>query len=147
MKNNSVNYCVGIDGCKDGWVVVYCPPLAFNEAKAKHYRQLSLLENDFGNRSSIIIDMPIGLEVTEPNRQCDIEARKFLGSRGSTIFSPPCLDAISSITYEEAKSINHKKTGKSIEKGTNKANWNGYGFHSYKIEGRKFDSIPSCIFQ
>tara|TARA_B100000989_G_scaffold152727_1_gene113936 strand:+ start:1722 stop:2453 length:732 start_codon:yes stop_codon:yes gene_type:complete len=47
---------------------------------------------------------------------------------------------------EDEKYID-KKTGKTITRGTNKADWNGYGFHSYKIEGRKFDSIPSCIFQ
>ena len=38
------------------------------------------------------------------------------------------------------------KTGKALVKGTNVAEWNGYKFHSYKIQGRKFYDIPSCIF-
>jgi len=38
------------------------------------------------------------------------------------------------------------KTGKALVKGTNVAEWNGYKFHSYKIQGRKFHDIPSCIF-
>jgi hypothetical protein len=39
------------------------------------------------------------------------------------------------------------KTGKALTRGTNKAEWNGYGFHSYKITGRTTYNIPSCIFQ
>jgi hypothetical protein len=39
------------------------------------------------------------------------------------------------------------KTGKALVPGTNKAEWNGYEFHSYKITGRKTYDLPSCIFQ
>ena len=38
------------------------------------------------------------------------------------------------------------KTGRALVKGTNVAEWNGYKFHSYKMQGRKFYNIPSCIF-
>ena len=116
MKKNLPQYCVGIDGCKDGWVVVYCPALTFKKAKCQHYRKLSQLKSDFASDSIIVIDMPIGLEVNRPNRSCDIEARKFLGHRSSTVFSPPCQDAIFAKNYEEAKAINLHKTGKSISK-------------------------------
>ena len=109
-------YCIGIDGCKDGWVAVYCPVSDFKKAKAQHYKKLSQIENDINAPTLGIIDIPIGLEFDKPNRSCDIEARKFLGRRSSTIFSPPCLDAIHLETYEEAKIINHKRTGKSISK-------------------------------
>tara|TARA_A100001011_G_scaffold386539_1_gene462574 strand:- start:551 stop:1099 length:549 start_codon:yes stop_codon:yes gene_type:complete len=60
--------------------------------------------------------MPTGLEINKPNRSCDIAARKFLGPRSSTIFSPPCQDAIYSKNYDEAKATNLKKTGKSVSK-------------------------------
>ena len=116
MKKNLPTYCVGIDGCKDGWVVVHSPVSSFNKAKAQHYKTLSQLKNDFDSNSIFIIDMPIGLEVDKPNRSCDVEARKFLGHRRSTIFSPPCRDAINSKTYQEAKAININKTNKSISK-------------------------------
>ena len=109
-------HCVGIDGCKDGWVAVYCPTFSFKQAQAQHYRELSDLTNDFTPNSIIIIDIPIGLPNHMPNRPCDIEARKFLGHRSSTIFSPPCHDALYSTNYDEAKIINLKKTGKSISK-------------------------------
>lgn len=38
------------------------------------------------------------------------------------------------------------KSGRALVKGTNVAEWNGYKFHTYKIQGRKFYNIPSCIF-
>ena len=116
MKIQTSTYCIGIDGCKDGWVAVYCPVLAFDQAQAKHYTELSQLRNDFIKPSIIIIDIPIGLETNEPNRSCDIEARKFLRNRSSTVFSPPCLEAIFSTDYNTAKEINLKRTGKSISK-------------------------------
>ncbi len=116
MKKNLPTYCVGIDGCRDGWITVYAPVSSFDKAKAQHYQTLSQLKNDFDANSIFIIDMPIGLEVNKANRSCDIEARKFLGHRRSTIFSPPCRDAINSGTYQEAKAINLKKTNKSISK-------------------------------
>jgi len=47
---------------------------------------------------------------------------------------------------EDEKYINIK-TGKALVPGTNKAEWNGYEFHSYKIAGRETYDIPSCIFQ
>ena len=116
MNKSPPTYCVGIDGCKDGWVVVYCPISSFDKAKVKHYEKLSQLDNYFNRPSVIIIDIPIGLETNKPNRSCDTAARKFLGRRSSTIFSPPCQDAIFSRDYEEAKTINMQKTGKSISK-------------------------------
>ena len=38
------------------------------------------------------------------------------------------------------------KTGKALLPGTNRSEWEGYGFHTYKIAGRETYSIPSCIF-
>lgn len=147
MKKNYSAYCVGIDGCKDGWVAVYCPAFSFNRSKVRHYKKLSQLTEDFSQNSTLVIDIPIGLETDNPNRTCDIEARRFLGSRSSTIFSPPCLDAIRSPSYEEAKVLNLIKTGKSISKQS----W----FLSKKIlEAKKFnenemnlnEGHPECSF-
>lgn len=139
--------CVGIDGCKDGWVVVSCSNSSFGTATAEHFKELSQLSEKISKDSIVIIDIPIGLEENIPNRACDIEARKFLGKRSSTIFSPPCIDALSCRSYNEAKTVNFSKTGKSISKQS----W----FLSKKIlEARKFsedhfnlkEGHPECSF-
>ena len=147
MKKAPLDYCVGIDGCRDGWIVVYSPISSFSQAKAQHYKKLSQLKEDFSKKSIIVIDIPIGLETTKSNRMCDIEARKFLGSRSSTVFSPPCVDALYSKDYDEARVVNLKRTGKSISKQS----W----FLSKKIlEARECSEIgldlkeghPECSF-
>ena len=147
MLETLPNNCVGVDGCKDGWVVVSCKDSSFKNAKAYFYKKLSQLSENFCNSSIIIVDIPIGLEATSSNRACDVEARNFLGKRSSTIFSPPCLDAIFCESYNEAKATNITNTGKSISKQS----W----FLSKKIiEAKKFsenqfnlkEGHPECSF-
>ena len=38
------------------------------------------------------------------------------------------------------------KAGRALVKGTNVAEWQGYKFHTYKMSGREYYNIPSCIF-
>jgi predicted RNase H-like nuclease len=47
-----------------------------------------------GPASIICIDIPIGLVSGHGQRTCDVEARKLLGRRRSSVFPPPCRDAL-----------------------------------------------------
>ena len=56
------------------------------------------------------MDIPIGLldAAKRGGRDCDIEARKRLGSRrGSSVFPPPVRATLDSDDYAEANVINH----------------------------------------
>ena len=76
----------GVDGCKGGW-------LAF------HFNGEYWSENLFGNINElynesdselILIDIPIGLRETESSeRLCDLESRKTLNKRKTSIFPVP----------------------------------------------------------
>lgn len=73
----------GADGCRAGWVVATRDGAIVTR---------TLAPSGF---ATIGVDMPIGLPVST-SRACDIEARRFLGSRRSTIFPTPpraCLGA------------------------------------------------------
>ena len=149
MKKTSTAFSIGIDGCKDGWIVVSCPVFAFSEARARHYESLVELKNDFTKSSICIIDMPIGIEHNKPNRSCDTAARKFLANRSSTIFSPPCHDALFSQTYEEANAINKQKTGKGISKQSwflSKKIIETQNFMRYKKGLNLKEGHPECSF-
>lgn len=63
----------------------------------------------------IFIDMPIGLPDQEPGRDCDQELRKALG-RGfsSSVFSPPCREALYAADYQTASQVNARQTGKKL---------------------------------
>ena len=48
----------------------------------------------------------------------EIEARAFLGSRASTIFSPPAINTLNAKNYLDACRINYNEEGKKISKQT-----------------------------
>lgn len=102
--------CAGVDGCAAGWVV----------ATRNGVRVVSDIVDVFDAGHTVVgIDMPIGLPHDVP-RAADLEARRFLSPRGSTIFPTPpraCLDATD---YLDASRISAEITGKKLTKQT----WN-----------------------
>ena len=108
--------CVGIDGCKSGWIAISSYPFFFKKAKVNYINDLKDLKLLFPDSSIFLIDIPIGLKNTRKSRLCDLHARKFLGLRKSSIFIPPCKDALLKDSYEEANETNKFKTGKGLSK-------------------------------
>jgi predicted RNase H-like nuclease len=93
----------GVDGCRQGWVVV-----ERDAAGAVGVR----VEVDIGSvlcdqgLAVVAIDIPIGLlDAAEPGgRECDRQARTLLGAgRASSVFSPPVRSVLSASGYEDAK--------------------------------------------
>jgi len=103
---------VGIDGCPAGWFGFYIDDADnYNFAVHESLNKLVLaLPADL-----YFIDMPIGLNTVNSQRQCDIELRKLL-PRGlkSSVFSPPVKAALYAKSYQEACALNASKTGKKI---------------------------------
>lgn len=102
-------WVAGIDGCRAGWVVV-CLPLRTASASLPLFSMCPT----FGDvlacvpRPEIIaIDMPIGLlEAPQPGgRLCDREARRLLGRRASSVFTPPCRPWLTATTYDQVRHL------------------------------------------
>ncbi|WP_410510187.1 DUF429 domain-containing protein [Methanosarcina hadiensis] len=114
---------VGVDGCRAGWFAVF---LEEDENGCKWevavFPEFSCLINFLENKYReadplVLIDIPIGLkDGGSGERLSDIEARKILKARKSSIFPVPCREAIYAETYEEACNINERLTGKRISK-------------------------------
>jgi len=68
----------------------------------------------FPNVDRIMIDIPIGLSSKNFNRTVDAKARTYLRSRKSSIFSPPCREAVYAENYRKALEINKIIIGKGI---------------------------------
>ncbi len=68
----------------------------------------------------ILADMPIGLlssgQIFSGNRPCDATARKFLGKKHSSIFNPPCIEALQEKSYQQASATNFGILGKKLSK-------------------------------
>ena len=111
---------LGIDGCRGGWLVARATLAAtgvevtFNgmDVCAHLADGVPFTETPQGAAGASggdswvgTIDMPIGLldEPTPGGRECDRAARRLLGARRSTVFSPPIRPALDASTYAEAK--------------------------------------------
>ena len=70
----------GVDGCRGGWVV------AGSDGSLTVVGRIGdVLDGGF---DAVAIDIPIGLPDAGP-RRCDVEARRLLGPRRSTVFPAP----------------------------------------------------------
>jgi predicted RNase H-like nuclease len=100
----------GFDGCPTGWLGAIWrgpghPPDAICLASLR-YAEAALPPDTL----AVAIDIPIGLlDAAAPGgRPCDQEARKLLGPRSSSVFSPPSQTALSATNYVEACKLNRQ---------------------------------------
>jgi predicted RNase H-like nuclease len=76
----------GIDGCAGGWVVVTVEADGGASRSINRVDDLSgiVADLDSGRLGAVAIDIPIGLP-DEGSRRCDLEARKLIGPRRSSV--------------------------------------------------------------
>ena len=90
----------GVDGCRGGWAVALA-----NHDEILDVRVVPTFADVLALRpAAIAVDMPIGLSNAGP-RACDIEARRRLGARRSSVFPAPLRPMLDATTYEEALHI------------------------------------------
>jgi predicted RNase H-like nuclease len=70
---------------------------------------------DDGTLAAAAIDIPIGLAPLGP-RRADVEARRRLGPRRSSVFPAPVRAVLAASTYEEACALSRAASGKAISK-------------------------------
>jgi predicted RNase H-like nuclease len=102
---------VGIDGCPKGWFLISIDQ--DGNFGLNVFDHIDSLWNEHKDSSLILIDIPIGLPHWR-SRLCDVEARKLLGKRGSSIFPAPSREAINQPDYERACKVNQKILGKKL---------------------------------
>jgi len=107
----------GIDGARGGWVVVTVTCDGNDEADVRVVPDLhAVIERiDSGALAAAAIDIPIGLATGEP-RRADVEARRLLGARRSSVFPAPARSVLAASTYEQACALSRAACGKAISK-------------------------------
>ena len=70
---------------------------------------------DGGPLRAVAIDIPIGLPESGP-RQADVEARRRVGPRRSSVFPAPARAVLGATTYAEACARSRQASGKAISK-------------------------------
>ncbi|MGE4503985.1 MAG: DUF429 domain-containing protein [Desulfovibrionaceae bacterium] len=111
---------VGVDGCRAGWLAVSLGPMP-TPGRAEQWEcslwpSMAALWKGLASRAALVlVDMPMGLPWPDnPVRECDALARKHLGPRRSSVFSPPCREALKARTHEAACAMNRRVLGRGL---------------------------------
>lgn len=88
----------GADGCRTGWVI--CRRDADGSLDIRVEKTLA---DACEGLSVLAVDMPIGfVDVPRPPRACEVEARRHLPGKASSVFPTPCRSVLAYQTYPEA---------------------------------------------
>ena len=102
---------LGIDACRMGWCVIG----EINSSLVWGcYKSIKEVEQAFPAVETILIDIPVGLSSLKFERTIDIKARQYLKNRKSSIFSPPCREAVYTNPYQAALKLNRQVIGKGM---------------------------------
>ena len=100
-------WVAGVDGCRAGWIVVLVDERT-PQLRAQHVRLCAGFDEVLSvapQPTVLAIDIPIGLldESWPGGRSCDQQARRLLGRRASSVFSPPCRRILEATQYEQVR--------------------------------------------
>ena len=106
-RRRAVPWVAGVDGCRAGWVVVLVEQQTQRRRQhhlrlCPHFAEVVTLDP---KPVVIAIDIPIGL-LQEPQpggRECDRQARRLLGRRASSVFTPPSRALLAATQYEQVR--------------------------------------------
>jgi predicted RNase H-like nuclease len=106
---------VGIDGAPGGWVAVLLDSeqTGADRWSARFHRTFVEAIAAYPHVQCIGVDMPIGL-LEGGARQCDLEARKLLGPKRSSVFAAPDRRFFGLATHAEATARSVELTGAGI---------------------------------
>ncbi len=116
MINNGSRYVAGVDGCKDGWLVILLELEDDRRIAGENWYVIpdfhGLLELSEAPRF-LGVDIPIGLPnaAIPGGRSCDQQARQRLGhKRGTSVFSAPARRVLRARNYQEAVKLNRESS-------------------------------------
>ncbi|MBM3223962.1 MAG: DUF429 domain-containing protein [Candidatus Tectomicrobia bacterium] len=104
---DTMPFLAGVDGCRAGWVAVCAQPQA--QSAAEHQvRLFSRFADLLAGLPAVTcsaVDIPIGLlTAREPGgRACDRAARRLLGRRASSVFTPPTRPLLEATHYDQVR--------------------------------------------
>lgn len=106
---------VGVDGCPSGWLA-----MAVQDAGPvglERHPDFAAVLRAYAAAGVIAVDVAIGLPSGGP-RRADLEARRFLGPRAASLFLIPRRQVLEAPSYEAARAIARRLTGKAISAQT-----------------------------
>ena len=105
----------GVDGVPDGWVMAVTGVAGGSPVEFSVWHTLGDLWSEARARRLLVVavDMPAGLPGVE-RREADMEARRLLGARRSSLFLTPPLCVLDAAEHAEANRRSWEETGQGI---------------------------------
>ena len=105
----------GADGCRGGWVVAVTGPGGGSSVEFSGWLSFGALWAEARRREMLAVgvDMPVGLPGSE-RRTADIEARRLLGPRRSSLFWTPPRCVLDATDYAEANRRSRQRTARGL---------------------------------
>src|SRR5215470_17061847 len=99
-------WVAGVDGCPAGWLAVF-RSLDGREPAVQIFDSLAQVLSAPERPKIVAVDIPIGLpKVSQKGgRAADIDCRRILGARRSSVFPPPSRAVLAAASYLEACEI------------------------------------------
>jgi len=104
----------GVDGCRTGWLVVLAEASPFRVVSVRVEPRIAPLIGDVAV-DVVAVDMPIGLPERSA-RACDVECRRALGDRRSSVFPVPMRATLGAADYPSALDVNREWSGVGLSK-------------------------------
>lgn len=111
LKNDGVY--LGVDGCKGGWIAAVYKD---GQLLLEKYPDIDTLVSKYPKFDEMLIDMVIGLPSKMSDVRPDVDARKIVSPRTSTVFAVPSRQAVYEYTQEKQIEANIRALGKSLPK-------------------------------
>ena len=103
---------VGVDGARGGWAVAGIDTAG--QVSLALVPRIAEVLTWAPKAERVLVDMPIGLPWDDRPRRCDQLARQHLGSRASSVFSPPCRAALEASNHADASAANRSVTERGL---------------------------------
>lgn len=119
FETGSASLVAGVDGVRGGWVMAVTEVADGSGVEFSVWGTLGELWAVAGERGLEVvgIDMPVGLPGAE-RRSADIQARRLLGARRSSLFWTPPLCVLEATDYPEANRRSREETGLGLSRQT-----------------------------
>ena len=110
---------VGVDGCPAGWFSVGFDRHGGYEVNV--FASFGELLDHYSDAGLVLVDIPIGLPEGPERRECDRQARRLLGRRGSSVFPSPTRQTVEHAAahpkdYRGALVVERRFAGKGISR-------------------------------
>jgi predicted RNase H-like nuclease len=100
MTDVSIGRVLGVDGCRGGWLAAY----AEDDGSVRWQHVTTFRAVHEAEADVIGVDVPIGLPDMGV-RACDVEARRLLGRRASSVFAAPARAVLDCASYADARAL------------------------------------------